>query len=147
MRQYALLTGKAAFTLVETLIASGILAIVMLGSMSLMTYSRIQNDLDQERARAHQIVTGQMERVKQMLYTQITGGTTLTVWDNGTPGNTADDTNGTISVQIRKLDGTVVTAAPVPAEAVQIEVTLTWNPRGRLKGKTFRETAMTYVAP
>ena len=137
----------AAFTIVEAMLAMGILALGMIGGLQMLTFVRVQNDLEQERARAHQIVSEELERVRHELYTRITGGETVTVWDNGTPDDTNDDTVGTLEVVVRDPSGTLLTAAPVPSVRVQVEVTLIWHPRGLLSGKSFRETVMTYIAP
>jgi Tfp pilus assembly protein PilV len=136
-----------AFTLVETMFAVFIVSITFTASMSLIGYIRMQSTLDQERARAHQIVVGEMERVRFELYTRVTGGDQITVWDNGTPDDNTDDTVGTLEVIMRKLDGSQIITAPIPAEAVQIEVALTWNPRGRIAGRVLRQSMMTYIAP
>jgi prepilin-type N-terminal cleavage/methylation domain-containing protein len=137
---------RRAFTLIESMIAVVILSIGMICSLTLMSFTTLQNNLEQERARAHQVVTEQMERVRYSIYTQVTPGSTVTVWDNGTT-DTSDDTKGTLEIIARNPAGTKLTAAPVPAVRVQIEVTLSWNPRGRLSTKTFRDTLMTYIAP
>lgn len=125
--------------------------IVMMGSIatiSMLSAAQSENSIEQERARAHQIISEQMERVRFQLYSLVTAGQQVTVWDNGTPDDTADDTTGTLEVIIKDPEsGAILNAAPSPAKRVQIEVTLTWNPRGRLGGHTLRETVMTYLAP
>ncbi len=139
---------RRGFTLIESIVTVLVVTIGSIGALSLATWVRMQNDLEQERARAHQIVCQEMERIRHELYTRITGGTTVTVWDNGSPENADDDTFGTLEVVVRHPNGTILAAAPKPAVRVQVEVTLSWNPRGRLGGsKTFRETVMTYIAP
>ena len=137
------------FTLVEVMVATFIVAIGMTATLSMLMFSRLQNELEQERSRAYQIVTEEMEQVRHELFTRISGGKTTTVWDNGTTDTTTDDTIGTLAVIVRDpKTGAQLFAAPVPASRVQVEVTLIWNPRGRLKAsKTMRETAMTYIAP
>ena len=136
-----------AFTLIEAMVAVMITAIGMISALQLLTFSHVQNDLEQERSRAHQIVCEEMERLRHELYTRITGGTTVTIWDNGTPDDTTDDTVGTLEVIVRDTNGGALTAAPVPAVRVQVEVTLTWNPRGSRHTNTFRESVMSYIAP
>jgi prepilin-type N-terminal cleavage/methylation domain-containing protein len=135
------------FSLVEVLIAVIIVLVGSMSTVSLLTLTRIENDMEQERARAHQIVSERMEEIQRDLYTFITPGTQVTVWDNGTPEDTSDDTLGTLEVIARDTDGTQIAAAPNPPVRVQVEVTLSWNPRGRLAAKTMRETVMTYIAP
>lgn len=138
---------QAGFTLVEAAVASVITLLGMIGGLSLMTFNVMQNDLEQERSRAHQIVVEELERVRHSLYTRIRSGSAVTIWDNGTPADPTDDTTGTIEVIVRDATGGALVAAPVPAVIVTVEVTLTWNPRGRLQNKTYRETVMTYIAP
>jgi prepilin-type N-terminal cleavage/methylation domain-containing protein len=139
--------GRRGFSLIEAMIAVIIAAIAVIGGFQLIIFTRVQNALEQERARAQQVVSEELERVRHTLYPRITGGKTLTVWDNGSPGDTTDDTIGTLEVIVRDPDGNQLFAAPVPAVRVTVEVTLSWNSRARLKTHTFRETMMTYIAP
>ncbi|MCE5230418.1 type II secretion system GspH family protein [bacterium] len=136
-----------AFTIIEALVTVLIVTAASIGGIEMTAFVRTQNVMEQERSRAHQIVTSEMERIRNQLYTHITGGSTVTVWDNGTPDDTTDDTIGTLDVVVHDPAGHLLTAAPVPAIAVKVEVTLTWHPRGRRHDSTFRETAMTWIAP
>lgn len=135
------------FTLIEALIAMSILAFGFIATVTLITSTQVNNSMEQERARAHQIVSEEMEQVRHNLYTRITPGRQITVWDNGTPDDTLDDTTGNLTVTIRDPSGVELAAPPVPATRVEVEVTVDWNPRGRLAGKTLRETVMTYLSP
>lgn len=136
-------------TILESLVAVMIVSIGFGAIVTMLSVDIVCNDLEQERARAHQMVCQAMEmNIKMPLYPQITGGQAVTVWDNGTPDNPNDDTTGIMEVILRNpKTGAKLTAAPIPAVRVQIEVTLSWHPRGRLSDKTFRETAMTYRTP
>ena len=146
------------FSLVEVMIT---LAIVTLGStatISMLTFSRLHNALEMERSRAWQIISQEIEINRSSLYPRIRAGTSTIVWDNGTPGDTTDDTNGNITVRVRNAyTGEEYSFQPNPAVLVSVEVTLEWTPRGRIGNKTdaggnivpriYRETAMTYIAP
>lgn len=135
-------------SLIEVLIAVFIVSIGMLATLSLLTWCRIHNDLEQERARAHQVVSQEMEQVRHELFTRVTAGQTITIWNNGTPDDTTDDTQGTLEVVMRDPDtGNTLLTPPDPARRVEVEVTLSWSPRGRLSGKTYRESVMTYLSP
>jgi prepilin-type N-terminal cleavage/methylation domain-containing protein len=140
---------RSGFTIIETLIAMSITALSMLAILTTLQMTRLSNSLEQERSRAHQIVSEEMEKVRFSLYTLVTAGTEVTVWDNGTPDDMTDDTQGTLEIVITDPEtGATLAAAPNPAKRVQVEVTLSWNPRGRLGGsKTMRETVMTYISP
>ena len=139
---------KWAFTLVECMIAVAIVAIGPLSILSILAWVRLHNDLEQERSRAHQIVSEAMENLRLELYTCLTAGDTVTVWDNGTPDITSDDTIGNLEVIIFDPEtNALLEKAPDHAKRVGVEVTLSWNPRGRLSGKTYRETVMTYLSP
>lgn len=138
----------AGFTLVESIIAMAITAIGMLSTLSLLTFDRVHNDMEQQRARAHQIICEELERVRLELYSRVTSGSAVTVWDNGTPSDMSDDVSGVLEVEITDLaSGTVLSASPVPAVIVQVEVTLSWSPAGRRSGTTLRETVATFIAP
>lgn len=139
--------ARIGFSLIETMIAILIVSMGSIATISMLTATHIQNDMAQERARAHQMVSEEMERVRLELFPRANPGQQVTVWDNGTPDDESDDSVGTLEVVMRDLDGTELTVAPIPARRVQVEVTLTWNPRGRLQSKTMRETVMTYLAP
>lgn len=148
-RKWTAPRSRDGFTIIEVLIAMSIAALSMLAILTTLQLTRINNSIEQERSRAHQIVSEQLERVRFQLYTMITAGTQITVWDNGTPDDATDDTQGTLEIRIIDPEtGIALAAAPTPAKRVLVEVTLSWNPRGRLGGsKTMRETVMTYVAP
>lgn len=129
------------------MIATAVVGLGTTATLSLLTAARLNNAIEQERARARQIVYEQMEGVRGDLFSLVTSGKDITVWDNGTPDDPSDDTRGVLAVMATDAGGNPVIVAPVPARWVQIEVTLTWNPRGRLGGKTLRETVMTYIVP
>lgn len=135
-------------TIVEVLISVLVVSLGFSSIVSLLILDAVGNDFEQERARAHQMVNEELELVKRTLYTRITGGRNVTVWNNGTLNNTADDTVGTMEVIVRNpITHASLSVAPVPAIRVQVEVTLTWHPRGRFNNKTMHETLMTYIAP
>ena len=138
---------RRGVTLLESIISLLIVALGFLSTTTLVVLSQTQNDLEQERSRASQIVSDRLERIQRDLYPFITPGSEITIWDNGTPDDDADDTLGTIEVVARDTNGDLITSAPNPAVRLQVEVTLTWNPRGRLGGKTMTETVMTYIVP
>ena len=149
------------FTLIEATFAVMIVGLVFTATISMTTSAFLYNDLEQERSRAHQIVSEKLEEIQRDLYTYISPGRQVTVWNNGTPENPDDDTIGCMIVQARDGGGNLVVAAPVPAVGLTVEVTLAWNPRGRLggaggnanpcvalrDGKVMRESVMTYIAP
>lgn len=138
---------RRGFTLIESVIAIVIVSLGAISTMSLLMNSRVHNHNEQERARAHQIVSEEMDRVRLELFSRITANETVTVWDNGTPDDTSDDVIGTLDVIIRDTDGNALAAAPVPAQRMEVEVTLSWTPGGRPSGRVMRESVMTYVSP
>lgn len=141
--------GNSGVTLLEVMIAMIVVSLASISTTSLITFLRMHNDYEQERARAHQIVSEEIELAKFDLYPRLRTGSDVRIWDNATPLDTSDDTNGEIDVIVRDAyTGAQLTAAPVPATLVQLEVTLRWNPRGRLGGsKEYRESIMTLIAP
>lgn len=147
--KFAAMHGRkcAGFTLIESIIAVGLVALGMISTLSLIAATRVHNSIEQERARAHQIISEEMERVRFELFSRIEPGQQITIWDNGTPDDDTDDSRGTLEVIMRDAAGTLLTGPPLNSGRVEVEVTLTWNPRGRLSGKTMRETLMTYVSP
>lgn len=139
---------RGGFTLIEVLVAVLVVSVSFTAVMTLLIFDSVCNNFEQERIRAHQIVSEEMENVRRTLYTRLTSGRTVTVWDNGTPAITTDDTVGTLEVTVRDpKSGVQLTQAPVPATRVQVEVTLIWHPRGSNNNKTMHETLMTYIAP
>ncbi len=137
------------FSLVEALIASGIAGIAILSTLSLLAFSRLHNEIEQERSRAHQIVSELLEVETYKLFTWTQTHTETTIWNNGTPDDTTDDTVGTVEIVIRDAqDGTVLSSIPLPARMVEIEATITWKHRGsKIPNKTLHETVMTYKSP
>lgn len=140
---------NAGFTIVETVIASAIAAFSIMATLSLLTFARLVNEIEQERARAHQIVCQKLEIERYQLFTWTQTGSEVTIWDNGTPDNETDDTKGLLEIVVTDpATGAVLLAAPDPAVVIQIEATLTWRVRGgRPAEKDLRETAITYKAP
>ncbi len=143
------LTGRRkGFILVEALIAVVIVTIGSMSTLSLLITARAHSAQEQERARAHQIATEQMEIVLHELFPTVVSGEEITVWDNGTPENPNDDTVGTVSVLLYDINGTSISHTPTPWSRVQVEVSVTWTPRGRLNNdKELREVLIAYMAP
>lgn len=137
----------AGFVLVEALIAIVLVSLASVSTLTLLMFARSHNAQEQERARAHQIATERMDRLLHELFPKVEGGETITVWDNGTPDDSTDDTQGIISVSLRDVNGNSIVATPTPWERVEMEVTVTWRPRGRRGDIEVRESIMTYVAP
>jgi prepilin-type N-terminal cleavage/methylation domain-containing protein len=140
--------GRRAFTLVECMVATAVCAIIFLATISLLGFARLSNEVEQERARAHQIVCERIEVERYKLFTWTAANSVQTIWDNGTPSNPADDIKGTLEVIIRDAKtGAVLAMVPNPAVLVSIEATLTWNPPGSISGRTLRESAMGLKSP
>jgi prepilin-type N-terminal cleavage/methylation domain-containing protein len=135
------------FTLVEAAIAMVIVSLGALSTLGLLAFTRLHNEEEQERSRAHQMVSEEMERVRLELFSRVTTGNQVTVWDNDTADDTTDDTTGTMVVVMRDTAGNSIASSPDPAERVQVEVTLSWNPRGRRADRTLQESVMSYVVP
>lgn len=144
-----LIKKEKGFTLVEVMLAVGIAAITALATLSILGFARLHNSQEQERARAHQIVTQAVEEENHRLFTYTTAGEERTIWDNMTPGDTSDDTVGTLTLRVENAQtGQVLYNAPDPAVMVKIEATLTWVTRGgKLQNKLMRESAMAYKVP
>ena len=140
---------KRGFSLIEVMITVAVVSIMFFATLSLIMTARMLDNLEQERARAHEIVTEELDRVRFALFSRVTGGDEVTIWDNGTPDNDTDDTEGVLSVTIRDQGGNTLAVTPVPSEIVEIEVTLTWTPRGRVgsSSRIYRETVMAYITP
>ncbi|HBF33246.1 TPA: hypothetical protein DDW35_01655 [Candidatus Sumerlaeota bacterium] len=142
--------GRRAFTLIECVFALGICSVIAVATLSSLTFARAKNELEQERTRAHQIVTQWLEVNRFNLFTWTSTLSPQVLWGNNSSA-TGDDTNGTLEVVVTNpLDGTILTSStmPNPAVMVQIEATLTWHPRGAMgSGRTLHETVMTYKAP
>jgi type II secretory pathway pseudopilin PulG len=147
---YATTSNRRAFTLIECVFAMGICSVIALSTLSALSFAREKNELEQERTRAHQIVTQWLEVNRFNLFTWTSTQAPQVLWANST-ATTSDDTNGTLEVVVTNpADGTILTSStmPNPAVMVQIEATMTWHPRGSLgSGRTLRETVMTYKAP
>ena len=141
--------NKAGFTIIEAVIASAIAAFTIMATLSLLGFSRMQNEIAQERARAHQIVCQKLEIERYQLFTWTQSSKEVTIWDNGTVDDASDDTVGELEIIVTDpATGAVLTAAPDPAVMLQIEATLTWRLRGgRLSETDLRETAITFKAP
>ncbi|MBN1902140.1 prepilin-type N-terminal cleavage/methylation domain-containing protein [Candidatus Sumerlaeota bacterium] len=140
---------RRGVTLIECVIAMAITAMIVVSAMTLLGFARMQNELEQERTRAHQIVCQTLDLERYKLFTWTQSMSQQTIWDNGTPGDPSDDTFGTLEVVVRNPQtGEVLTQAPNPATLVEIEATITWTHRGpRLENKSMRETVISYKAP
>lgn len=136
-------------SLLEVLITVLVVAVSMISILTMMMQATAVSTLEQERARANQLVCQYMEeKVIFPPLPEISSGTQVTVWDNGTPNNPADDTVGTIKIIAYDMKtGVQINSIPVnPMNRVRyrVEVTMEWHPRGRRNNATFRETVMTY---
>lgn len=138
---------RRGFTLVEALISIVIITLMSITTLTLLMFTRMHNAHEQERARAHQIATERMDRILHELFPTVEAGEDITVWDNGTPDDTSDDTQGVVSVSLWDVDGNPINFTPTPWERVEVEVTVTWNLRGRRAGVEARESIKTYMAP
>lgn len=143
---------QTGFTLIEAMISMLIVAIMGGGVLAMWPALAKLNTLEQERAAAFQIACQQLEtNIKLPDFPNLASSQAVMVWDNGTPNNLADDTNGMIDISVRDAKtGTQITSTPAtlgPNQWYRVEVTVSWHPRGTLQGKTMRETVMTYVVP
>lgn len=141
------LQRSRGFTLIEATIAIVIVTLGSISTLSLMTFTRLHNEEEQERARAHQIASEYMERVKAELFSATMAFDDVQLWDNGTPEDPADDTTCDVTVTLRDSDGHMLVAFPPKAERVQVEVTVAWHPRGRRSGQTLQESLMSFIVP
>lgn len=138
---------RRGLTLVEVLFASAIVALGMLATLTMLTAIRINNSIAQERSRARQVIYLEVEGLRYTLYSRLRPSRTVTVWDNGTPDDPQDDMQGQLQIVLRDSNGAILAQPPATGAQVQAEVSLSWNPRGRLAGKTLTETMMTYFVP
>jgi type II secretory pathway pseudopilin PulG len=136
-----------AFTLIEATIAIVIVTLGSISTFSLMMFTRLHNEEEQERARAHQIASAYMERVKAELFSATAGFEDVQLWDNGTPEDPSDDTACNVAVTLRDSDGHMLVVFPPQAERVQVEVTVSWHPRGRRSDETLQESLMSFIVP
>lgn len=138
-----------AFTLIECIFASAIASVSILATFSVLGFARMNNELEQQRSRAHQIVCQKLEIERYQLFTWTQTDSVQTIWDNGTLDDISDDITGQLRLTVKDpKTGDVLTSAPDPATLLEIEVTLTWRPRGtRIGDKLQSETCMTYKAP
>ena len=140
---------KSGFTLVECLIAVAITAVLFLATLSALSFARMNNAIEQERTRAHQIVCSAMDYQQGYLnHEHISSTSQATVWDNGTPDDPDDDTVGTLEIEIRDPDTNDVITSVTGNRMILIETTLTWSPRlARIYKKTFRESVTSLKVP
>lgn len=135
------------FTLIETVIAIVIVSLGAVAMYSLLTFTRLHNEEQQERARAHQIASAYMEQFKSQLFSTALAVEDEQLWDNGTPEDPSDDTLCNVDVALRDADGNLLVSFPPNAERVQVEVTVSWHPRGRRGDQTLQESLMSFIVP
>ncbi|MFC1601708.1 prepilin-type N-terminal cleavage/methylation domain-containing protein [Candidatus Sumerlaeota bacterium] len=140
----------AGFNLLEVMVAVAVLGICFLGTLSVLAFARLQNELEQQRTRAHQIVSQALEIEAYELFTYSSTVVETTIWDNGTPDDPSDDTMGWLVVIVSNPDtGEILFTAPDPAIMVQIEATVLWYPQGTrmANSKFLQESVITCKAP
>lgn len=144
-------TTTRGFTLIECMIAVGIASMLTIGTLSLLYLVRAQNEIEQQRARAHQIVSQKLEGERYLYHKYRIPSNTVTIWDNGTPYDPTDDTVGQMEIVIWDVrTHTLITGTVDPGtnNLVSIEATLTWSPRsGPAHNRTLHESVMAYAAP
>ena len=159
---------RRGFSLVEVMIALGVVAMGALASLSLLSFANLHNYLEMERIRAHEIVSGTLEQQRSQFFPKSLGSGQTTIWDNGT-ADTTDDTEGNLFVTrtnavtgesigktIAQLKTDLISTTstqdttPNPSSTlVQVDVVMEWTPRGRVGGsgvdtKIYREEAVAY---
>lgn len=134
--------------LVELMFSIAVVAMGSVATITMLTFARMQNKREMERARAHQIVSQQLEFLKYDLATKMQvfppGQQQMVIWDNGTPTDLTDDTQGALSLTattvyapIYQVDKNDYTKNPFNNAALsvpffpllKIEATMTWTPR------------------
>jgi hypothetical protein len=72
-----------------------------------------------------------------------------TIWDNGTPDDTSDDTLGDLEVIVKdlKTGATLAPGTPATENMLRIEATMSWHPRPNFHDRMLRETVVTYRVP
>lgn len=138
---------RGGFSLIEALIAVIVVTMGSIATIQLLAATHVQSELDEERARAHQLISEELEQIRSELFARLRPIEAVTMWDSGTPDILEDDTVGTMAVVMRDVNGNVLTGPPTTSERIEVEITLSWTPRGRLSGKTLSETLMTYITP
>lgn len=138
----------AAFTIVEIMMASLIALVAITATLNLLFYARTNNELEQERTRAFQIISQKLDVETYKLFTWTQSDAQVTIWDNATPDDPNDDTRGLMEIIVRDPDTRqVLNAVPNPARMVEVEATIRWKHRGPRPNRLMSETVITTKVP
>jgi prepilin-type N-terminal cleavage/methylation domain-containing protein len=122
--KHAFLSKRAGFTLVEVLVAVGILAVVIVGLLRLFIYCSILSDLSGNMTLATNEAQSKLEEIRNHDY-----GSIVTDYSSGgTPGNTFN---------LTELTGMgVITIDNSNPDLLQIDINVSWqNKDGRISGE------------
>lgn len=143
---------RAGFSLIETLIAVSIVAIVGMGLIAGIIYSREIAEYDKQRMAAIAAARRYMEEhARHDPFPEISALNDVTLDNFNTPEE-SDDMQATVSMEIYNVNndgsrGSEITSSPTADDRVEVVVIVEWNRAGRRSGKRVSEELSTYVAP
>lgn len=128
--------------------------IMIVGAMMLLQFNHAYQMHQELRMGAMDLLTHEMEIIKhEFIYELSPYEKTVRISDNRTPNRRADDTTGTLNVEFMDRagnlladDDTILNVAKVEGR-VEVSMHVTWNGRGRFKGRTYTERIGGYLVP
>lgn len=142
------LRRNQGFSLVEVMITIFIVAIVFLGTTSLIANNQQYNYLERERQGAQNRLAEHLEAIRATPYLYLAPYTEqVTIWDYGTDADPADDTVGVVTAELFDGAGTAITKTAEDYDLVTMRLTVTWNPRGRRNNTALIETLVLQITP
>lgn len=125
-----------AMTLIEVMVTVVVVAFVGMGIMASVVYGTQAQRKVQEYNSAARIAAGELDELKRRSFYTLTkpATETVTIFDNGTPGDASDDVTGTVEVSLFDSKGTEVgtggVVVPTDRSMIRAEATVTWTPAG-----------------
>lgn len=146
VRQRPLPRRRSGFTLVEVMVAAGVMVLGMVGMIHVITQGSQMLDLARKQTVAMQIIHGQIENIRLMTWTQVNNlDADITVWvresDDAYNRSEGFDFGTNITAvstgfRCRRVITTVRT------DLVQVAYTVTWTGN---TGRSFSRTSSTYL--
>jgi len=141
-----------SFTIVEALIAMGLVVMVGLGLIVCVIMTRQMAEYDKQRISAVAAARRYIEeRARRDLFPSITPIDDVTLDDFNTP-NVEDDLRATLTLKLYSVNqdgtrGTEITSAPTDGRVIEVEVTVSWNRTASMSSHRVDEVLHTYMAP
>lgn len=136
------------FTLIEIMITVGVASLVIASIIAALVFNSYYSRMQELHSKAMNLAARTVEDLRRTPFNQLQGYTQdVVIDDNRTPDNSADDVSGVLTVEYRSKHGVPLASPPTTDDRVDVVVTVAWSGAGRLSGRTYKQSLVTYFVP